>query len=313
MTPRQQLALIMGPTACGKTDLAIALAEKYPFDIISVDSAMVYRGMDIGTAKPDKDTLRRYPHQLIDILDPAQAYSAADFCRDARQAVEASFRRGRWPLLVGGTFLYFNAWINGLSQLPSADATIRAQLLDRAQNIGWAGMHRELAEVDRISAARIHPNDPQRIQRALEVFYSSGKPLSVWHAEENKSACPFPMCKLVLAPEDRGLLAPRIEKRFQAMLNLGLLDEVEQLFRRPDLSAETPSIRSVGYRQVWKWLAGEYSYSEMQEKAVTATRQFAKRQYTWLQKEKGQAWINPLTEQVIEIAQQKLKIAGFPL
>jgi len=313
MSQTPSVVLIMGPTATGKTDLAIALAEKYPFDIISVDSAMVYRGMDIGTAKPDKQTLQRYPHQLIDILDPADSYSAAEFCRDANAAIAASFRHGRWPLLVGGTFLYINAWIHGLSDLPSADAALREQLLRRAQDKGWSGMHQELATIDPDSAARIHPNDPQRIQRALEVYYTSGKPLSVWHAEEKTSATPFPLCKLILAPQQRATLATRIEKRFQTMLNLGLVEEVEQLFRRPDLNPDLPSIRSVGYRQVWQWLSGEFSYTEMQDKAVIATRQFAKRQYTWLQREKGQPWIDPLCEPVFEIAQQRLKIAGFPL
>jgi len=313
MNSTPKVVLIMGPTASGKTDLAIALAEKYPFDIISVDSAMVYRGMDIGTAKPDQATLARFPHRLINILDPAQAYSAAEFCHDANVAIEESFSHGRWPLLVGGTFLYFNAWIHGLTNLPSADARLRSQISARAEQQGWPAVHQELAAVDAVSAARIHPNDPQRIQRALEVFYSSGKPLSVWHNEEKKSASQFPLCKLILAPQDRNLLASRIEKRFQTMLNLGLVEEVEKLFRRSDLNDNMPSIRSVGYRQVWQWLNGEYSYSEMREKAVIATRQFAKRQYTWLRREKSQPWIDPINDQVIEIAKERLKLVGFPL
>jgi len=313
MNSPPQVVLIMGATASGKTDLALSLAERYPFDIISVDSAMVYRGMDIGTAKPDKQTLARFPHQLVDILDPAQAYSAAEFCRDANQAIANSLEQGRWPLLVGGTFLYFNAWLHGLSNLPSADTELREQLLARAQQVGWAAMHRELAEHDAPSAARIHPNDPQRIQRALEVYYSSGKPLSVWHAEEQKSASAYPSYKLILAPEDRRVLDSRIEKRFQLMLNQGLVEEVELLFRRPDLSADLPSIRSVGYRQVWQWLSGEFSYTELQERAVIATRQFAKRQFTWLRRDKGLPWIDPMRGQVFEKALEKLKIAGFPL
>lgn len=309
----QAAVCIMGPTASGKTDLALALAERYPFEIISVDSAMVYRGMDIGTAKPDKATLAQYPHRLIDILDPVQAYSAADFCRDAQQAIGEIQQRGAWPLLVGGTFLYFNALLDGLSELPSADAGLRQQLLDRAQQYGWSHMHQELSQVDALSAQRIHPNDPQRIQRALEVYYASGKPLSVWHAESKRQQLVQPALKLILANDDRKTLGQKISKRFQQMLKLGFVEEVEQLFAREDLHQDLPSMRCVGYRQIWQYLDQQFSYEEMQEKAVIATRQFAKRQYTWLRRERQLNWLDPSSNQVLDLAEKNLINAGFQL
>ncbi len=272
---------IMGPTACGKTDLAIELVERYPYEIISVDSAMVYRGLDIGTAKPDAQTLARAPHRLIDFLDPAQSYSAADFRTDALREMRDVVSQGKVPLLVGGTMLYFKSLLFGMAELPSADPAVREALLSEAEQEGWDKMHSKLAKVDPASAKRIHPNDPQRIQRALEVYQLTGIPLSAWQAKPTE---PFPFHTVCVGimPSDRAWLHQRISQRFEQMLEQGFEQEVRRLFERGDLDEDKPAIRAVGYRQMWQYLKSELSYTEMIERATAATRQLAKRQYTWL-------------------------------
>jgi tRNA dimethylallyltransferase len=276
------VVLLMGPTASGKTDLAVALTERLPMDIVSVDSAMVYRGMDIGTAKPDAEILARAPHRLIDILDPSESYSAAQFRADALREIRAIHAAGRVPLLVGGTMLYFRALQQGLAELPSADPATRARIEAQAATRGWDALHARLHEVDPVAAARIHPNDPQRLQRALEVYELTGVPLSEFLARGAEQAFPYRAVELVVMPADREMLRRRIAERFQTMLRAGFLEEVERLYRRGDLSPEMPSIRCVGYRQAWAYLAGEFDADTMVERAVSATRQLAKRQLTWL-------------------------------
>ncbi len=271
----------MGPTASGKTDLAISLSEKFPMEIISVDSAMVYKGMDIGTAKPDAKTLARAPHRLVDFLDPAEPYSAAQFCTDALDEMQQITEQGRIPLLVGGTMLYFKALLYGISDMPSADEGIRAKLVAETEALGLPAMHKKLADVDPESAARIHPNDPQRIQRALEVYELTGISLTEWQAKP-ADPLPYEPIQIALVPTDRSWLHQRIEQRFRLMLEQGLVDEVKALFQRDDLDENKPSIRAVGYRQVWQFLQGQLSYDEMQERGIIATRQLAKRQLTWL-------------------------------
>ena len=301
MSQRLPLAIcLMGPTASGKTDLAVALRRHLPVEIISVDSAMVYRGMDIGTAKPDAPTLREAPHRLIDILDPAEAYSAARFREDALREMDEIVQAGRIPLLVGGTMLYFRALSEGLSVLPEADPVLRQRIEAEANELGWEAMHRRLAEVDPESAARIHPNDPQRLGRALEVYALSGRPLSMLWREQQVAPLPYRLIKLAVAPPERSTLHERIAVRFKGMLKAGFIDEVEALFHRGDLHLELPSIRCVGYRQVWQYLAGELSYSEMSERGVVATRQLAKRQFTWLRSEKNPYWFSSLDQKLVE-------------
>ncbi len=280
------VVVLMGPTASGKTDLAIELQQHLPLDIISVDSVMVYRGMDIGSAKPDAETLVRAPHRLIDIRDPAEAYSAAEFCADAGREISAIHAAGRIPLLTGGTMLYYRALLYGLSELPAADAATRQKLEAEAAQIGWTAMHQRLAEIDPPAAERIHPNDPQRIQRALEVYELTGQPLSVLQQDRNKRALPYPVIKLAVAPEDRSVLHQRIELRFGQMMEQGLVAEVEALMARGDLNSSMPSIRAVGYRQVWELLSGRMDYTEAIEKGIIATRQLARRQFTWMRSEK---------------------------
>lgn len=273
----------MGPTACGKTDLAIQLAERYPFEIISVDSALIYRGMDIGTAKPDPEVLKRYPHWLIDIRDPADVYSASEFCTDARNLMQEISARGRIPLLVGGTMLYFRALRDGLAKLPGANPLVRSRIKKLAQSRGWAAVHNELERVDPNSAARIHPNDPQRLQRALEVFEVSGRTMTELHLEQSRSgSLPYNLCQIALVPADRGNLQQRIANRFNEMLTIGLVEEVKSLYARHDLHSQLPSMRAVGYRQVWAYLDGELNHDELLERGIIATRQLAKRQLTWL-------------------------------
>ncbi len=284
--------LIMGPTAAGKTDLAVALAQRLNGEIVSVDSGQVYRGMDIGTAKPSREIRARIPHHLIDILDPSQSYSAGRFRSDALALIEAIARRGRLPILVGGTMLYFHALLRGIAPMPEADPEVRERINAEASRHGWAALHRRLAAVDPQAAARIHPNDPQRIQRALEVYQLTGKPLSAWW-RTTTGELSFRPVKVVLAPQDRAQLHRRIECRFHGMLEAGLIAEVEALYRRGDLHPDLPAIRSVGYRQVWAWLAGEYDYATMIEKAIVATRRLAKRQLTWLRREQDALWLEP--------------------
>jgi tRNA dimethylallyltransferase len=276
----------MGPTASGKTELAMQLVQQLPCDIISVDSVMVYRGMNIGSAKPDADNLVAAPHRLIDICDPTEAFSAACFRERALREMDEILARGRIPLLVGGTMLYFRALERGLSSLPSADPALRARLEAEAQEHGWQALHARLAAVDPTAAARIHINDSQRIQRALEVYKLTGEPLSAWFGRETaEPALPCRIVKVALMPMDRADLHRRIETRFRAMLEQGLIAEVEGLYRRGDLHAELPAMRAVGYRQVWEHLAGRYDYDTLVEKGINATRQFAKRQLTWLRSE----------------------------
>ena len=272
----------MGPTASGKTGVALALAKRFPVEIVSVDSALVYRDMDIGTAKPDAATLAAVPHHLIDIIDPTESYSAAQFRDAALQLMLEISARGRVPLLTGGTMLYFKALREGLSDLPAANAETRKSIDAMASDGGWPTVHRELARVDPITAARLNPNDSQRIQRALEIFFLSGKPMSELIATDKQAAAPCHMLALALVPSDRAVLHRRIADRFERMLELGLLDEVSGLRVKYDLDPALPSMRCVGYRQAWKHLDGEYDLGELRENAVAATRQLAKRQLTWL-------------------------------
>lgn len=283
---------LMGPTAAGKTDMALHLADRFPCELVSVDSALVYRGMDIGTAKPDAETLARYPHHLVDILDPSEPYSTALFRRDACQLLAEITARGRIPLLVGGTMLYFKALAEGLASMPAADAGVRQQIEALAARVGWAGVHERLAAVDPQAAARIHPNDPQRLQRAYEVYLLTGISLSEWHRRQSAekaetkgsghSFLPYTIHHMAVAPLDRSLLHARIAARFATMMKQGFLAEVEALYARADLNTSLPSIRAVGYRQLWDHLDGKLSLDEAVERGVIATRQLAKRQMTWL-------------------------------
>ncbi len=275
----------MGPTASGKTDLALTIADEFPCDLISVDSVMVYRDLNIGSAKPSKEVLQKYPHQLIDILGPEESYSVANFCKDALNLIKESHSKNRIPLLVGGTMLYFNALLHGLSDMPSANEEVRKKITERANEKGWDYLHAQLVKVDPQAASRIHPNDPQRIQRAMEVYELTGTPLSEWHAEEKSIQFPYEVLKLALIPNDRAMLHQQIERRFDQMLQAGFMEEMQQLYERTSLHADLPSMRSVGYRQAWKYLDGEYDAETMREKAIIATRQFAKRQLTWLRGE----------------------------
>jgi tRNA dimethylallyltransferase len=289
-SPDSPVALfIMGPTATGKTDLALSIYDELEVDLISVDSALVFRGMDIGSAKPDAQILKRAPHHLIDIIDPAEVYSAGQFRDDALKLMRQSAENQRIPLLVGGTMLYFNALQKGMADMPDVDDSVRRAIEHEARTKGIFAMHDRLKKVDPVSAERIHPNDPQRIKRALEVYDSTGKTLTYyWHSQEqnaDKAGCPYRRIKIALMPADRVELRNRISLRLDNMLKQGFIEEVETLFNRGDLQANMPSIRAVGYRQVWAYLAGEISYNEMREKAIIATAQLAKRQMTWLRKE----------------------------
>ena len=281
---------LMGPTASGKTGLAVDLCERFPLDIISVDSALVYRGMDIGTAKPDGETLRQAPHRLIDIRDPAESYSAADFCADALAEMKTISASGRVPLLVGGSMLYFRSLEHGLSRLPAANPAVRSQLEEQAAEIGWPAMHAILKQKDPQTADRIHQNDPQRIQRALEVFSVSGRTMTELQAQSTGTALDYRIHKIIVAPAQRKVLHQRIEQRFKWMMENGFLDEMKALYNRSDLYADLPSMRAVGYRQAWNFLAGDCSYEAMQDKTMAATRQLAKRQLTWLRRETASVW-----------------------
>ena len=276
---------LMGPTASGKTGVAAELVRRLPLEIISVDSALVYQGMNIGTAKPGADILEIAPHRLIDIRDPAVAYSAAEFRADALGEMAGITATGRVPLLVGGTFLYFRALEQGLSAMPAADPDIRARLEAELRREGLQRLHARLAQVDPVAAARIHMTDPQRILRALEVYEQAGEPMSAFHARGRTAALPYRVLKLALLPEDRAELHARIAMRVEAMLAAGLIEEVRRLYRRGDLTPELPAMRAVGYRQVWSYLAGEIDYGELPEKVIVATRRYARRQLTWLRGE----------------------------
>ena len=279
---------LMGPTASGKTDLAIQLRSALPVEVISVDSALIYKGMDIGTAKPSKEELELAPHRLIDILDPSESYSAMNFRDDALREMADITAQGKIPLLVGGTMLYYKALIEGLSPLPSAAENIRAEIEQKAAQQGWATLHTELAKIDPISAARINPSDSQRINRALEVFYITGKSLTEL-TEEKGEALPYDFVQFAIAPKDRHILHDRIEQRFHKMIELGFQAEVEKLYARGDLNINLPSIRCVGYRQMWEYLQDDYDHEEMIFRGICATRQLAKRQLTWLR-----GWKTPI-------------------
>ena len=283
----------MGPTGAGKTDLAAGLVARFPLEIVSVDAAMVFRGMDIGTAKPDRELLARAPHHLIDVIDPAESYSAARFLADAGSVIRSIEARRLTPLLVGGTMLYFRAFQSGLARLPAADPAIRARLETRAAAEGWPALHAELARLDPPAASRIRPNDRQRIQRALEVIERTGRPMSAQLAQNLRSAASRDDLSLVLAPADRAALSERIARRFEAMLARGLVAEVETLRRRGDLHAGLPALRLIGYRQLWEHLEGATTLAEATEKAIAATRQLARRQLTWLRAEPGAEWFDP--------------------
>jgi tRNA dimethylallyltransferase len=294
---------LMGPTASGKTDVAIKIAERFPVRLISVDSGMVYRGLNIGTAKPDSKLQEKAPHDLIDICDPAKPYSAARFRKDALNAIEKAFQENRVPLLVGGTMLYFHVLKYGLSPMPEADPHIRVELLEKSKKIGWENMHRWLAFVDPSSAAFIHPNDPQRIQRALEVYLLTGKTRTeLWQLAAN--AFPYPIIPMVFLPKERSMLYQAITQRFYQMLEMGFLEEVETLYQRKDLASNLPAIRLVGYRQAWDFLANKTSKVAMIESAIQATRQLAKRQITWLKRWKDGEIFD---SQAVDIADQVFK------
>lgn len=295
---RPPAIFLLGPTASGKTDLAVKLVEQLPCEIISVDSALVYRGMDIGTAKPDAATLARAPHRLIDIRDPVDSYSAGDFRRDALQAMQEITGAGKIPLLVGGTSLYFQRLLAGDSNLPAADPLLRQKLEQQLQDLGCPALHQRLADIDPESARRIAPTDPQRTLRALELWELTGKTRTQLWQEQATAKQPFAWraLQLGLAPKDRKLLHERIEQRFVKMLEEGFIEEVAQLKQRTDLHAGLPSMRSVGYRQVWQYLGGELNRTEMFEKGVAATRQLAKRQLTWMRSWPDLHWLTVETE-----------------
>ena len=287
------IPLILGPTGAGKTDVALRLAERHNLEIVSVDSAMVYRGMDIGTGKPAPEVLRRHPHHLVDILDPLQAYSAGQFVRDARQAIDGIRARGKLPLLVGGTMLYFRALRRGLADMPAADPRVRAAIDAEAALRGWPAMHAELAALDPTSARRIQPNDAQRIQRALEVHRLTGKTLSELHAAQSTDA-DLTFAAYAWVPGDRERLYAAIEQRFRAMMHAGLLTEVRKLYARGDLHADLPAIRSVGYRQLWEHLSGRDTLDSAIQRAIFATRHLARRQLIWLRSEPDIQWLDAL-------------------
>ena len=281
MNNKPKAIFLMGPTASGKTDLAIALRESLPVEVISVDSALIYKGMDIGTAKPSLEELEKAPHRLIDMLDPAESYSAMNFRADALKEMAEITASGRIPLLVGGTMLYYKALIEGLSPLPSANSKVRAKIEQKAAEFGWGALHQDLMAIDPVSANRINPNDSQRINRALEVFYITGKTMTELTAQQGESL-PYDVLQFAIAPEDRAVLHQRIEQRFHKMIALGFEQEVRKLFERGDLNIDLPSIRCVGYRQMWEYLQGNISLDEAIFKGICATRQLAKRQITWL-------------------------------
>ncbi len=290
--PRQPVICLLGPTAAGKTAAALALADSLPISLISVDSAQVYRGMDIGSAKLEPELLEQYPHALIDIRDPEQQYSVADFCRDASQAIAQARATGRTPVLVGGSMMYVQALMQGLAKLPAARPEIRAELELQAEQQGWPALHARLARLDPAAAARLEPTDAQRIERALEVYLATGKPLSDQINNDLQVSRNWRFLLLAISPEDRTLLHSRIAQRVKVMLTQGLISEVEQLRLRPGLQADHSSMRSVGYRQVWSMLEGRLSTTALADEIIFATRQLAKRQLTWLRQMPGMVWVN---------------------
>lgn len=307
MTGLPPAIFLMGPTASGKTALAIELVKQYPCEIISVDSALIYKGMDIGSAKPDAATLAVAPHRLIDIIDPAQSYSAADFRRDALAAMAEITAAGKVPLLVGGTMMYFKFLRDGAAELPSSEPELRERIMNEGCTLGWPTMHAKLALVDAASAQRLEPNDSQRIARALEVYELTGKALSQFWAEQQQEPLPYNLVNLAVAPVERFVLHQRIEQRFLQMLEQGFVEEVRRLYQRPDLHPQLPSIRCVGYRQAWDYLDGKYSYEEMVERGIIATRQLAKRQITWLRSWLELYWLDSLDPNLLQSALKILK------
>lgn len=305
MTNSLPVIFLMGPTAVGKTAVAVELVKRLPLEIISVDSALIYRGMDIGTAKPDNQTLEQAPHRLIDICDPNQIYSAASFRQDALVHIDDIHKQQRVPLLVGGSMLYFKALEEGLSLLPAADPEIRARLEQEAEQIGWSQMHARLRGIDPVAAERIHPNDPQRIQRALEVYEITGSSMSALLDKKNGAPLNYPLLKLVLTIEDRKLLHQRIEQRFDLMLAQGFAAEVRRM-REKDMHSALPSVRAVGYRQMWQHLDGEYDETEMRRRGVVATRRYAKRQMTWLRSQKNVSTFNALSSTLVDDLTKKI-------
>lgn len=297
----------MGPTASGKSALSVRLAQAIQAEIISVDSTLVYRGMDVGTAKPAMDERGGIPHHLIDILDPSESFSTGQFRKKALKLMAEITERGKIPLLTGGTMLYFNSLFHGLAELPSADPDIRAKLQEQARQYGNEFMHCKLDQIDAVSAARIHPNDPQRVQRALEVYEITGKPLTHFFKEAEAQKIPYNNIKFIIAPENRSVLHQKIAIRFLKMLELGLVEEVQRFYKRSDLSAKMPSIRAVGYRQVWSYLNNEYDYETMVDKAIIATRQLAKRQFTWLRKVEDALLFNTDEVNLLENVLKKAK------
>lgn len=295
-TSKRTVVALMGPTAAGKTELSLRLAEALNGEIISVDSALIYRDMDIGTAKPNQQELRRVAHHLIDIRDPAESYSAAEFREDALRLIRQIHEQGKTALLVGGTMLYFKALIQGIADLPETNSKVRQQVQDQLEREGVEALHHFLASVDAVTAERLHTTDTQRVTRAVEVFLTSGKPLSQWHAEQSFEQLPFPLKQFAIAPADRQQLHQRIEQRFDQMFEQGFVAEVERLYQRGDLSPELPSMRCVGYRQLWQYFAGESSLEEARYRGIVATRQLAKRQFTWLRSWENLQWLDTFAE-----------------
>lgn len=282
---------LMGPTAAGKTDLAMRLTEELPCDIISVDSALIYKGMDIGTAKPNAQMLKKYPHRLVDIRDPSESYSVAEFREDALREMAEITAQGRIPLLVGGTMMYYNALLKGLASLPEANQEVRQQLLEKGEREGWPALHALLEKIDPVSAKRLAPNDSQRLQRALEVHQLTGRTLTELWAEQQQQKLPYNIVNLAVMPEERKTLHERIALRFKMMMEEGFVDEVRALYERGDLNPQMPSVRCVGYRQVWSHLENEWDYPTMMDKGIVATRQLAKRQITWLRSWENLHWL----------------------
>lgn len=303
---RPLVLCLMGPTASGKTALAVEIVKRFPCEIISVDSAMVYRGLDIGTAKPDAATLQQAPHRLLDICDPADVYSAGDFKKDALREIENIIQQHKIPLLVGGTMMYFHILEHGLDDIPSRDNAVRTQIQQQAEQEGWPALHEKLKNIDPKAALRIHPHDSQRIQRALEVYTLSGKPITQ-HQQLSPPHPAYTFHHLVLCPADRSHLHARIEKRFLTMLDLGFMEEVKKLHQRPDLSLEKPALRAVGYRQAWEYLSGKLTWDEMKEKTIIATRQLAKRQLTWLRRWKEAVWFDSEREDLVNVVTKYLE------
>jgi tRNA dimethylallyltransferase len=311
VSTRRSAVFLMGPTGAGKSDLAVRLAEELPLELISVDSALVYRGMDIGTAKPALSARARVPHHLIDIREPPEGYSVGEFALDVQRVMEEIWSRGGLPLLVGGTMMYFHALTEGIADLPEADLAVRAAIDARAAEVGWAQVHRELAEVDPHAAARIHINDPQRIQRALEVHRVTGETITKLQQSRVSVFADVNVIEFALAPLERGELHTKIELRFKAMLEAGFVDEVRRLYERGDLSPEHPSMRAVGYRQLWRYLARQTTLDEATTEAIAATRQLAKRQLTWLRRRANARWLDSTRPYVARAIIDALSEGGF--